>query len=72
MKEFADIRARAEQRKGGAAKLKSLLPKLASAKQLRELGDDRYLAMMTKSINQAGFSWKVNQRKHQHPPSLMD
>jgi 3-methyladenine DNA glycosylase Tag len=56
---FADIRARAEQRKGGAAKLKALLPKLATNKQLIELGDDRYLAMMTKSINQAGFSWKV-------------
>lgn len=63
MKNFADIRARAEQRKGGAAKLKALLPKLASTKQLRELGDDRYLAMMTKSINQAGFSWKVIENK---------
>jgi 3-methyladenine DNA glycosylase Tag len=59
---FADIRARAEKRKGAAA-LKKLLPKNATPKKLESLGDDRYLAMMTKVVNQAGFSWKVIENK---------
>ena len=59
MSGFEDIRLRAEARKGGARALKAMLPTVATKKQLIELGDDRYLAMMTKSINQAGFSWKV-------------
>ncbi len=59
---FAEIRARAEKRKGSAA-LKKLLPKVSSKKQLQALGNDRYLAMMTKVINQAGFSWKVIEKK---------
>ena len=63
MSGFEDIRLRAETRKGGARALKAMLPTVATKKQLIELGDDRYLAMMTKSINQAGFSWKVIENK---------
>ena len=63
MSGFEDIRLRAESRKGGARALKAMLPTVATKKQLIELGDDRYLAMMTKSINQAGFSWKVIENK---------
>ena len=63
MSGFDDIQSRAQSRKGGARALKALLPKVATYKQLIELGDDRYLAMMTKSINQAGFSWKVIENK---------
>ncbi|MDA0805545.1 MAG: DNA-3-methyladenine glycosylase I [Proteobacteria bacterium] len=63
MSKFSDIRSRAESRKGSAHALKALLPPVATDKQLTELGDDRYLAMMTKSINQAGFSWKVIENK---------
>lgn len=63
MSGFEDIRLRAEARKGGARALKAMLPTVATKKQLTELGDDRYLAMMTKSINQAGFSWKVIENK---------
>ena len=63
MSGFEDIRLRAEARKGGAHALKAMLPTVATKKQLIELGDDRYLAMMTKSINQAGFSWKVIENK---------
>lgn len=59
---FTEIRARAEKRKGSAA-LKKLLPKVASKQKLEKLGDDRYLAMMTKVINQAGFNWKVIENK---------
>jgi len=63
MKKFDKIRQQAEKRKGGAAGLKKLLPKVASKKKLATTGDDRYLAMMTKAINQAGFSWKVIENK---------
>jgi len=59
---FAEIHARAKKRKGAKA-LKDLLPKVASNKQLTKVTDDRYLAMMTKVINQAGFSWKVIENK---------
>lgn len=63
MTKFEKIRERAEARKGGAAALKRLLPEVATRMQLLALGDDRYLAMMTKCINQAGFSWKVIENK---------
>lgn len=63
MTKFQKIRERAEHRKGGGTALKKLLPKVVSNKQLINLGDDRYLAMMTKCINQAGFSWKVIENK---------
>lgn len=53
---------RAEKRKS-AAGLKKLLPEVVSEKKLAELGDDRFLSMMTKTINQAGFSWKVVENK---------
>ena len=63
MSGFDKILQRAEERKGGPAALRKLLPEVATESQLRELGDDRYLAMMTKCINQAGFSWKVIENK---------
>lgn len=63
MKNFKEIKERAEFRKGGAEKLIALMPRVASKKELIKLGDDRYLAMMTKSINQAGFSWQVIEKK---------
>jgi len=63
MKKFAEIHKRAEQRKGGRAGLKKLLPEVKSERQLRALGDDRYLSMMARVINQSGFSWKVIDRK---------
>jgi 3-methyladenine DNA glycosylase Tag len=63
MSNFEQIRERAEQRKGGAAQLKKLLPKVATNKALLAISDDRYLSMMTRCINQAGFSWKVIENK---------
>ena len=63
MKKSDKIRQQDEKRKGGAAALKKLLPRVASKKQLCALGDDRYLAMMTRAINQAGFNWKVIENK---------
>ena len=43
--------------------MKKLLPKVVSKKKLASLGDDCILSMMTKCINQAGFSWKVVENK---------
>ena len=63
MKKFEQVLRRAEKRKGGAQGLKKLLPKVASSRKLKSLGDDRYLSMMTRVINQAGFSWKVIENK---------
>ena len=63
MKKFTQIQERAEQRKGGATALEKLLPQVATKKKLAARSDDRYLAMMTKCINQAGFSWKVIENK---------
>lgn len=63
MSSFDKIFERAEQRKGGAAALKQLMPKVASKRSLQKLGDDRYLSAMTKCINQAGFNWKVIENK---------
>ena len=63
MKKFKEIRERAEKRKGGKKALEKLLPEIVSKKQLAAIKDDRFLAMMTKVINQAGFSWKVIENK---------
>ena len=59
MQSFKPILTRAEKRKGGARPLKRLLRPVLSKKQLAKKGDDRFLAMMAKTINQAGFNWTV-------------
>ena len=61
--DFSTILARAEARKGGELALAQLMPYVASQEELVDLPDDRYLAMMAKCINQAGFSWKVIENK---------
>ena len=63
MKKFKTIQTRAEKRKGGKAKLQALLPTVASKQKLSRKGAARYLAMMTKSINRAGFHWSVIEKK---------
>ncbi len=63
MKPFAEIRARAEQRKGGAAKLASLLGPLPDNSRLAALPDHRVLAAMAQRIFAAGFVWSVIEAK---------
>jgi 3-methyladenine DNA glycosylase Tag len=63
MTKFSKILERAEERKGGVRALAAHLPHVSSNRALEKLGDDRYLAMMTKCINQAGFNWKVIENK---------
>jgi len=63
MHSFQSIYDNAVQRKGGEQQLKSLLPVVLSSQQLAQKGDDRFLAMMCKAINQAGFNWTVIENK---------
>lgn len=60
---FKSIRARAEQRKGGAKALDRLLPPKPDPKALAKLRDDRVLAEMTKRVFSAGFAWSVIEAK---------
>lgn len=62
---FKEIQALAEERKGGKQALDKILAghKPKSARQLAAIGDDRYLAMMTQCIFNAGFNWQVIKNK---------
>jgi 3-methyladenine DNA glycosylase Tag len=63
MTSFKTIRSRAEKRKGGPDKLKTLLPRAPNAKALAKLADDRVLSEMTKRVFSAGFAWSVIEAK---------
>lgn len=63
MTPFAEIRARAERRKGGASVLATLIPAAPDITALAALGDDRVLAEMTKRVFSAGFVWSVIEAK---------
>lgn len=60
---FQTVYDRAIKRKGGVNELTKLLPKIKTPKQLSAIGDDRYLAEMTKCIFRSGFVWKVIENK---------
>jgi 3-methyladenine DNA glycosylase Tag len=60
---FAVIRARAEQRKGGAAALAALMPPAPDPVALTALADDRALAEMARRAFCAGFAWRVIDQK---------
>ena len=63
MPKFKKIHERAIKNKGGEKALADLMPKNKSASQLKRLGDDRYLAEITKRIFCAGFVWRVIENK---------
>lgn len=63
MKKFKEVQQRAQKRKGGPRALQSLLPEVLSKQKLSKKGDDRFLAMMTRAVNQAGFRWSVVAKK---------
>ncbi len=65
MRSFDDIFQIAADRKGGAKALESMIGSshAKSAKELAAIPDDRWLAMMTKCIFQAGFNWQVVENK---------
>ena len=60
---YQDIYHRACDRKGGEAALESLLEQPASRSELAQLGDDRYLAELTRKVFQSGFVWRVVDQK---------
>ena len=60
---FAQIEARAIERKGGPAALESLLPTCKTPSELARIPDDRYLSEMSKRVFQAGFVWRVVEQK---------
>ncbi|MGB1581253.1 MAG: DNA-3-methyladenine glycosylase I [Nevskiales bacterium] len=60
---FESIHERAAANHGGEAKLQAKLPKPRSATQLQKLGDDRYLAEITRRVFCAGFVWKIIEHK---------
>jgi len=60
---FQETLDRAVERKGCIAALNALLSEALPSSSLIDIPDNRYLAMMTKCINQAGFSWKVIEKK---------
>lgn len=59
MRTFEDIWAISAGRKGGDQALEAQLSKPKTAEELKATPDDRYLALATKCIFQAGFNWKV-------------
>ncbi len=58
MTPFSTFWDRAVERHGEAT-LREHFPLVRSADELRALGDDRYLAAMTKRVFAAGFRWRV-------------
>lgn len=63
MPSFAEIRARAEERKGGRAALAALLGPMPDNAALAALPDARVLAAMAQRIFAAGFVWSVIESK---------
>ncbi|MXU63953.1 DNA-3-methyladenine glycosylase I [Oceanomicrobium pacificus] len=68
MQSFATIRARAEDRKGGAGALEDLLAAHpghgpGSDAAIATLGDDRILSEFSRKVFQAGFNWSVVDKK---------
>lgn len=63
MRSYAELFEMAAARKGGSDALNAMLPKPADPAQLRAVGDDRWLATISRCVFQAGFNWKVIEAK---------
>ncbi|NVJ61307.1 MAG: DNA-3-methyladenine glycosylase I [Gammaproteobacteria bacterium] len=63
MEKFSDIYSRAAKRKGGKKGLESLVSQPLTVKQISRIGDDRFLAEISKKIFQSGFVWRVVRAK---------
>lgn len=59
---FSHIHDRALERHG-PDRLDERLPSVKNSAELKAMGDDRYLAAMTRRIFQAGFVWSIIDRK---------
>ncbi|WNZ55292.1 DNA-3-methyladenine glycosylase I [Microbulbifer sp. EKSA008] len=63
MREFAAIEAPVIDRFGGLDGLQSKLVKPKPAQLLREIHDSQWLSSASRAVFQAGFSWKVVEKK---------
>jgi 3-methyladenine DNA glycosylase Tag len=63
MEKFEHIYHRAVERKGGEKALAALMPKVKTPRALAASKDDRWLSQMTHCVFQAGFVWRVVDRK---------
>ena len=61
--DFQPIHDRALRRNGSAKALETRLDDPAPMGQIRSTGDDRFLSMMAKVVFQAGFVWRVIEKK---------
>ena len=63
LEKFSDIWARACERKGGPAVVKSLLPNTLNADEISEYTDAQLLSVISKRVFQSGFVWRVVDNK---------
>jgi len=63
LEKFSAIYQRACERKGGPQVLAAGLDKPLSNKVLSKIGDDRFLAELSKKVFQSGFVWRVVRNK---------
>ncbi len=63
MHHFDEIYEISAARHGGPEQIESKLSKPKSIAELEVMPDDRWLSIITKTIFQAGFSWKVIEAK---------
>ena len=63
LEKFDDIYARACERKGGEARLASLLPQPLSSDEILQYSDAELLSAMSMQVFQSGFVWKVVEAK---------
>ncbi|MEM0910526.1 MAG: DNA-3-methyladenine glycosylase I [Pseudomonadota bacterium] len=60
---FADIEARAIERKGGAGRLSQITSEPLSQPHIAALDDSVFLVELTKKVFQSGFVWRVVEQK---------
>lgn len=70
MPDFAKIRARAADRKGGEAVLASLLGPVPDNAAVAKIADDRILSTMSERVFAAGFVWRVIHQLFDHRGAL--
>ncbi|MBL4788418.1 MAG: DNA-3-methyladenine glycosylase I [Kordiimonadaceae bacterium] len=63
MRSFEEITDLALGFRGSMDVLEQLMPEVKTAAEIKKLGDDRILALMARGVFQAGFSWKVIDKK---------
>lgn len=63
MRTFDELMELAAGFKGDIAAVEELLPSVETAETIKKIGDDRILSLMARGVFQAGFSWKVIDKK---------